>query len=101
MFGNKRSGPGGHGIQRFPGQQEIADQDGEEGGGGQIRSAPRQVGQVPVKQAGQIKTIKEVANEGSSVHLKDFQAGSVGQSRQGKRWHGSLMASRANARWLP
>ncbi len=49
-FGDKRGSPDRNGVQGLAGEQEIADQNPKDGGRGQIGSATRQVGQVPVEQ---------------------------------------------------
>jgi len=45
VFGDEPRSPGGDVVQRFAGQQEIAEQDAQDRGGGQNRLASGQAGQ--------------------------------------------------------
>src|SRR5215207_1593991 len=94
MLRNKSGSPVGQGIQGFAAEQEITDQGPKDRCGGQIRFATGGMSQVTVEEPGQTQPIEEVANEGSSVHLEDFQTRGIGQSRQRERGHGNLLAKR-------
>jgi hypothetical protein len=98
VLGYKRGSPRGHGIQGFAAEKEIADQDAEDGRTGHIRLATRQASKLTLEQSWQIETVEQVADDGGSIHLENFQARAIWQSRQGKRRHGNLTASRAMAR---
>jgi hypothetical protein len=66
--------PGSDAIERLAGEQEIAEQDTQDRGGGQVGPTARQRRQVTLEQARQVEAFQEAAEQRCSADLKRFMA---------------------------
>ena len=102
VLGHKHGSPRGRGTRGFTAEKEellIKTHRMVELG---THPVGDQVGlsRLTLEQSRQIETVEQVADDGGSVHLENFQGRALWQSRQGKRRHGNLTARRAIARGL-
>jgi hypothetical protein len=88
---------GGDGVQRLPGEQEVAQQKRQDRGGRQLRPWAGQSGQVTLEQARQVEAFEKGADHDSGTDVADVEASA---SRQSKGRHGDRTAG-ASSRGLP
>jgi hypothetical protein len=74
VFRDESRSPGGDAIEGLAGEQEIAEQDTQDRGGGQVGAASWQRRQMTVEQARQVEAFQEAAEQRCSADLKRFMA---------------------------
>ena len=94
VFRDEARGPGGDAVEGLTGQQEVAEQDTQDGGGRQLGLAAGQTRQVPIEQAGQVKPLQEAAHHRCSANLKGFMAQTSRQRGHRRGSHGNLATTR-------